>query len=215
MVYNRTKQQIALEQLMLCGAHLGHSKHTWNPQTSPYILGIRSNMHIIDLEQTLSALRIVARFVYEISAHGGTVLFVSTIHDYAHIIETCAKKCNQPYINRRWVGGLLTNYTQIKTKLNNPVGCSQKFILSTQGLRNLSRLPDAIFILGTNNCKTVIHEASLLHIPTIAVVDTNVGIRDITYPIPGNDDSVRSINMYCQIISNAILSGYYNSIYQE
>lgn len=215
MIYNRMNQQVTLEQLLLCGTHIGHSKQTWNPQTSPYILGTRNNTLIIDLEQTLVLLRTAIRFVYEVSAGGGTVLFVSTAHDYANIVETCAKKCNQPYVNRRWVGGLLTNYIQMKDKLKNPSGCSQKFILSTQGTRNLDKLPDAIFIIGTNNCKSIIHEASLLQIPTIAIIDTNVSVKGITYPIPGNDDSVRTINLYCQMVSNAILSGYYNSIYQE
>lgn len=212
---NLVDQDITLHQLLENGVHLGHNKSKWNSEMSSYILGIRHNTHIIDLEKTVVSLRKVTSLVSKISSSGGSILFVCTIPDFSHIIEHTAKRCGQPYINRRWIGGLLTNFTEINKKLHHLKGCSHKFIYSTQGIRSMTNLPDALFIVGVNNCTTALHEASLLNIPCIGVVDTNTRVQNITYPIPGNDDSILSVNLYCQLISNAILSGSNNSIYQD
>jgi small subunit ribosomal protein S2 len=210
---NILRENVSLTTMLKNGVHIGHHVSKWNSETGPFILGNRGNIHIIDLEKTIISFRKTLNFVSELSARGGTILFISTINDFSNIVQKNARKCNQPYINRRWIGGLLTNFTHIKKKLYNPKGCSEKFIFSTQGIRNMERLPDAIFIIGVNNCKTAIKEASKLNIPTIAVVDSNTSLQNITYAIPGNDDSILAVNLYCQLISNAILSGSYNSKY--
>nr|NP_044803.1 ribosomal protein S2 [Reclinomonas americana]AAD11918.1 ribosomal protein S2 [Reclinomonas americana] len=210
---NILKEKTSLAIMLRNGVHIGHHVNKWNSETGPYLLGQRGNIHIIDLEKTLFLLRKTLSFVSELSSRGGSILFISTMYDFSNIVEENAKKCGQPYVNRRWIGGLLTNFTHIKKKLRNPKGCSEKFIFSTQGIRNMERLPSAIFIVGVNNCRTALLEASKLNIPTIAIVDSNTSIQDITYPIPGNDDSILAVNLYCQLISNAILSGSYNSKY--
>jgi small subunit ribosomal protein S2 len=199
--------KICLNTLIKNGVHLGHHKNKGNAEAFPYIIGSRGSIHIIDLETTLISLRNALCFVNKVSANGGTVLFMSAVPDYSGIIEICAKKANQPYINKQWIGGLLTNYIQIKKRLENLSSCSYRFVMSTQGVRAMNALPDAIFILGIKNSAAALHEASLLKIPIIAIVDTNDSIQNVTYPIPGNDDSILAANLYCQLISNAILSG--------
>ena len=212
---NLVEKDVVLHQLLENGVHLGHHKNKWNAEMSSYLLGIRSKTHIIDLEKTLVSLRKAMSLVQNVSSHGGKILFISTIPEFSHIIEMAAKKAGQPYINRRWIGGLLTNFTEIRKKLTNLKGCSHKFIYSTQGIRSMSTLPDMIFVIGINNCTTALHEASLLNIPCIGIVDSNTSVQNVTYPIPGNDDSILAVNLYCQLISNAILSGSYHSIYQD
>nr|YP_007890599.1 ribosomal protein S2 [Histiona aroides]AGH24093.1 ribosomal protein S2 [Histiona aroides] len=209
------KQGISLQDLIYNGVHIGHEKSKVNTEATPYLLGVRSNMHIINLETTIVALRKTMKFINDLSANGGTVLFVSTVNDYSSIIESAAKRSNQPYVNRQWVGGLLTNFVQIRKRLNSITDCSYKFIMSTQGVKNMDRLPDALFVIGARNCPTALHEASVLKIPTIAIIDSNDSIRNITYPIPGNDDSILAVNLYCQLISNAILSGSHDHRYQN
>lgn len=210
---NNLREDLSLTTMLKNGVHIGHHTSKWNPETSSYLLGHRGNIHIIDLEKTIISFRKALRFLSELSSRGGSILFISTINDFSSIIQKSATKCNQPYVNRRWIGGLLTNFTHIKKKLHDPKGCSEKFIFSTQGIRNMEVLPSAIFIVGVNNCQTALSEASKLNIPTIAIVDSNTSIQDITYPIPGNDDSILAVNLYCQLVSNAILSGSYNSKY--
>lgn len=202
--------KICLNTLIRNGVHLGHHRSKGNAEAFPYVIGSRSNIHIIDLEATLISLRNAIHFVKNVSANGGTVLFMSAVPEYSGIIEACAKKTNQPYINKQWIGGLLTNFIQIKKRLDNLSSCSYRFVMSTQGVRAMKALPDAIFILGVKNSAAALHEASLLKIPTIAIVDTNDSIQSVTYPIPGNDDSILAANLYCQLISNAILSGNHN-----
>lgn len=211
----RLKQNTTLKHLIDNGVHIGHHKSKVNTEVSPYLLGVRTNVHIIDLETTLVALRKAMAFAHDLSSNGGSILFVSTINDYSSIIESSARKCNQHYVNKQWLGGLLTNFIQIKKRLNNVSDCSYKFIMSTQGIKSMETLPDALFVIGARNCPTALHEASLLKIPTIAVVDSNDSIRNVTYPIPGNDDSILAVNLYCQLISNAILSGSYNRTYHD
>ena len=207
--------KLSLRLLLENGVHLGHHKSKYNPESSMYIMGIRNKTHIINLETTLVALRKVMLFVHEIASRNGTVLFISNIPEYSTVIEKTSKKANQPYMNKQWIGGLLTNFTQIRRKLDHTTDCSHKFLLSTQGIRSMKVLPDAIVVFGVNNCKTALHEASVLNIPSIGVVDSNTNTHNITYSIPGNDDSILAINLYCQLISNAILSGSHNSIYQD
>lgn len=199
--------KISLAGLLENGAHLGHHISKYNPDMSQYIIGSRSGFNIIDLEITLQSLRRALSFVNQVASNGGQVLFICTNSHYSNVIAKTAKKCNQPYINRQWIGGLLTNYTHMRRKILKTEGCSQKFMISTQGIRNMDTLPSAIFIIGTNNCATALHEASILRIPSIAIVDTNCSLSNITYTIPGNDDSILAVNLFCNLISNAILDG--------
>lgn len=201
----------AFDQFMKNGVHLGHHANKYNSEMLPYILGARSNLHIINIEATIVMLRNASSFLNSVVSSGGSVLFVCSKGEYSPIIEDIAKKTNQYYINKQWIGGLLTNFTQVKEKLQNTTKCSHKFLSLTEGIRNMKKLPDIIIVFGVLSNSTALHEAELLKIPSIAIVDTNCTLQKITYPIPGNDDSILSINLFCQMFGNVILSGLHKS----
>ena len=205
------ENKISLQYLLQNGAHIGHHKSRYNPEMSSYILGIRSNIHIIDLESTLHLLRLAMGFTQQVAASGGSVLFICSNPQYSSIVENAAHRCNQPYINKQWIGGLLTNFIHVRKKLESTRNCSNKFLLLTQGIRTMDKLPDAIIVFDVENNTAALREAEKLHIPCIGVVDTNSTIKRITFPIPGNNDSRLTINVYCQLLSNAILSGLRHS----
>ena len=218
-----------LRQLLEAGVHFGHHTRRWNPKMGPYIFGIRNQVHILDLQQTVPMLDRALRAVRDVTAAGGRVLFVGTKRAAAEHVAESAKKCGQYYVNHRWLGGMLTNWKtitgsikrlrQIEEMLGGDVqGLTKKEVLEVTrdqdkleralgGIKDMGGLPDILFIIDTNKEKLAVEEAVKLGIPVIAVLDSNSDPTGVTYPIPGNDDAIRAITMYCDLIAGAVLDG--------
>jgi len=218
-----------LRQLLEAGVHFGHHTRRWNPAMGPYLFGVRNQVHIIDLQQTVPLLDRSLRAVRDTVAGGGRVLFVGTKRAAAEYVADSAKRCGQYYVNHRWLGGMLTNWKtitgsikrlrQIEEQLSGDTqGLTKKEILeltrdrdklerSLGGIKEMGGLPDILFIIDTNKEKLAVEEANKLGIPVIAVLDSNSDPAGITYPIPGNDDAIRAITLYCDLISGAVLDG--------
>lgn len=217
-----------MKQLLEAGVHYGHTTRRWNPKMSSYIFGIRNGIHIIDIEQTVPMLYRAMQAVKEVVANGGRVLFVGTKHQASEKLKEAAKRCGQYYVNHRWLGGMLTNWKTInqsikllkemEERLVNPSGLTKKELLGLQrehdrlekaigGIYAMGGLPDVLFIIDTNKEAIAIQEATRLGIPVIAVLDTNSDPTGIQYPIPGNDDAIRAIAFYCDLIASAVLEG--------
>lgn len=213
--------EYSLQTLIAHDVHLGHYYKKWNPKMSPYLLGIRNDLHIIDLEKTVIMLKRALHAVRTAARENAQILFVSNNpsdhKNYAFFVENAAKKCNQPFLNKRWIGGLLTNYIYFKEQIKNindqlsttsnqtTYKKYQKFLLNTHGIQNMTSLPSLIFIVGIKESHQILKEANKLNIPTIGIIDSNTDPSLVTYPIPGNDDSIQAVHLYCQLISNAIL----------
>lgn len=226
--------QVTIRQLMEAGVHFGHHKRRWNPKMEQFIFGVRNNIHIIDLDQTLPLLQNALNAVKECAANGGRILFVGTKRQASSIVADYAKKCGQYYINHRWLGGTLTNWKivslsikklkELETHLQSNIDkLSKKEVLSLMrqkeklelalgGIKDMGGLPNIIFVIDTNKEKTAIEEAKKLRIPVIAIVDTNSEHEGINYPIPGNDDATRAIELYCDLVSQSILEGLQKQI---
>jgi small subunit ribosomal protein S2 len=218
-----------LRQLLEAGVHFGHHTRRWNPRMEPYIFGIRNQVHIIDLQQTVPMLDRALKAVRDITAAGGRVLFVGTKRAAAEYVAESAKRCGQYYVNHRWLGGMLTNWKtitgsikrlrQIEEMLSGDTqGLTKKEVLDITrdqekleralgGIKDMGGLPDVLFIIDTNKEKLAVEEANKLGIPVIAVLDSNSDPTGVTYPIPGNDDAIRAITMYCDLIAGAVLDG--------
>ena len=218
-----------LRQLLEAGVHFGHHTRRWNPRMAPYLFGIRNQVHIIDLQQTVPMLDRALRAVRDTVANGGRVLFVGTKRAASEHVADAAKRCGQYYVNHRWLGGMLTNWKtitgsikrlrQIEEMLSGDTqGLTKKEILeitrdqeklerSLGGIKEMGGLPDILFIIDTNKEKLAVEEANKLGIPVIAVLDSNSDPAGVTYPIPGNDDAIRAITMYCDLIASAVLDG--------
>lgn len=217
-----------LKQLIDSGLHYGHTTQRWNPLMASYIFGIRNGIHIIDLEQTVPLLNQAMEAAKQVASSGGRILFVGTKPQAADIIKAAAERCGQYYVNHRWLGGMLTNWKtvnqsikrlkDIEATLENPQLMTKKEILKLRheyekmnqvlcGVREMGGIPDLLFVIDTNKEAIAVQEARRLKIPLIAVVDTNSDPRNITHIIPGNDDAIRSIELYCNLISGAILDG--------
>lgn len=217
-----------MRQLLEAGAHYGHTTRRWNPKMGPYIFGARNNIHIMDLQQTYPMMHRAMQAVRDVVAGGGRVLFVGTKTQASPIIEEAAKRCGQHYINHRWLGGLLTNWKtvnqsikrmrEMEEELANPGRLTKKEVLRLErqqkkldmaigGIRDMGGTPDILFVIDTNKEALAIEEATKLGIPVVAVIDSNSCPDSITYPIPGNDDAIRAITLYCELISGAILDG--------
>lgn len=217
-----------LKQLIDAGLHYGHTTQKWNPVMSPYIFGVRNGIHIIDLEQTVGFLTKAMEVARQVASSGGRILFVGTKPQACEIIKAAAEKCGQYYVNHRWLGGMLTNWKtvsqsikrlkEIETTLEKPDLMTKKEILKLQreqenmnrvlcGVREMGGRPDLLFVIDTNKEAIAVSEALKLKIPVVAVVDTNSDPRKIAHIIPGNDDAIRSIETYCDLISDAILDG--------
>jgi small subunit ribosomal protein S2 len=222
------KSSVTLRQLMESGVHFGHQKQRWNPKMKDYIYGVRNNIHIIDLTQTIVMFNNALKKVREVAKGGGRVLFVGTKRQAAPIVAEAAKKCAQYYVNSRWLGGMMTNWQtvsgSIKTlenlekQIKKADGYTKKEILNMTrdreklerdlgGIREMGGLPDIIFVLDTTRESIAIAEAKKLGIPVVAVVDTNCSPDDVNYIVPGNDDAVRALQLYCDAIANAVLDG--------
>ena len=221
--------EFTLRQLLEAGVHFGHHTRRWNPKMGPYIFGIRNQVHILDLQQTVPMLDRALRAVRDTTAAGGRVLFVGTKRAAAEYVAESATRCGQYYVNHRWLGGMLTNWKtitgsikrlrQIDEMLGGDVqGLTKKEVLDITrdrekleralgGIKEMGGLPDILFIIDTNKEKLAVEEANKLGIPVIAVLDSNSDPTGVTYPIPGNDDAIRAITMYCDLISGAVLDG--------
>ena len=215
-----------LRDLINAGLHLGHKTKKWNPKMSQFIYGSKNDLHIIDLTQTYTLLQRVLDFVKNIAENQGKILFIGTKQQANNIVKKYALECNQFYVNKRWLGGMLTNWTTISNsisylnslndKLSKKEGSlKKKEILqinrqinkiekSLGGLKEMGTLPEAIFVIDVNKDAIAVSEANKLKIPVIAILDTNSSPDGIKYPIPGNDDSRKSIELICSLISQQI-----------
>ena len=218
-----------MRQLLEAGVHFGHQTSRWNPKMNSYLFGVRSGVHIIDLQQTVPLLYRALEFVHEIAAKGGRVLFVGTKRQAAVPIAEAAGRCGQYYVNHRWLGGMLTNWKTISNSISRlkklddqlseeNLGLTKKELLnltrerekldrSLGGIREMGGLPDVVVVIDTNKEEIAVHEANKLNIPVIAIIDSNSNPQGIQYPIPGNDDATRAIITYCELIAQSILSG--------
>ena len=222
--------EFSMRQLLEAGAHFGHQTHRWNPKMERYIFGSRSNIHIIDLSQTMPLLHQALVKVREVAASGGRVLFVGTKRQASDPVAATAKRCAQYYVNHRWLGGTLTNWRTISQSiarlrelegvLDNPEASGRtkkellqltrerdKLELSLGGIKDMGGIPDLMFVIDTNKEAIAIQEARKLNIPVVAILDTNCDPQGITFPVPGNDDASRAVELYCELASQAVLDG--------
>ena len=221
--------EFSMRSLLEAGAHFGHQTHRWNPKMDRYIFGSRSNIHIIDLSQTIPLLHQALVAVREVAAKGGRVLFVGTKRQAADPVAEAAQRCAQYYMNNRWLGGTLTNWKTVSGSIarlreldglleSGGEGRVKRELLSLQrerdkleaslgGIKDMGGIPDIMFVIDTNKEAIAILEARKLNIPIIAILDTNSDPDGITYPIPGNDDAARAIQTYCDLIADAVLDG--------
>jgi small subunit ribosomal protein S2 len=222
---------VTIRQLLDSGVHFGHQTRRWNPKVKRFILTERSGIHIIDLQQSLSYIDKAYEFVKETVAHGGTVLFVGTKKQAQEVIAEQAMRVGQPYVNQRWLGGLLTNFSTVSKRLarmkeleeldfEDPAasGFTKKELLlkkreldklhkSLGGIRNLTKTPSAIWIVDAKREHLAVDEATKLGIPVIGILDTNADPDEFQFPIPGNDDAIRSVSLLTRIIADAAAEG--------
>lgn len=220
-----------MRQLLEAGVHFGHHTRRWNPQMKPFIFGVRNNIHIIDLEQTVPMLHQAMTAVRDVAANGGRVLFVGTKRQAQEKVAAAAQRCGQYYVNHRWLGGMLTNWKtmslsikrlrDLDEQLSDPAkqaGLTKKELLQLTrerekldralgGIREMGGLPDILFIIDVPREEIAIQEATKLKIPVVAVCNSNASPNGVNYPIPGNDDALRAIELYCDLISAAVLDG--------
>lgn len=218
-----------MRQLLEAGIHYGHHTRRWNPKMAPFIFGVRNGIHIINLEETVPLLYQALNLIKDTVAAGGRILFVGTKRQASEKIAESAKRCGQYYVNHRWLGGMMTNWKTVSQSIkrlkeyselleNTPAAYTKKEILqltrlqnnlerSLGGIKELGGVPDLLFVIDTNKETIAIQEANKLGIPVVAVLDTNSDPEGIQYPIPGNDDAIRAIELYCSLVSNAVLEG--------
>ncbi|MFL2834003.1 MAG: 30S ribosomal protein S2 [Alphaproteobacteria bacterium] len=220
----------SMKELLEAGVHFGHQTHRWNPKMKEFIYGEHNNIHIINLTLTMHMLRNAMMAVSEVTKSGGRILFVGTKRQASEIISDSASQCAQYYVNHRWLGGTLTNWKTISNTISRlksiqttldeveSAGLTKKELLkltrerdklelSIGGIKNMGSLPDLIFVIDTVREQIAIKEAKKLNIPIAAIIDSNSDPDGITFPIPGNDDSTKSIKLYCDLISQAALDG--------
>ncbi len=218
-----------MRQLLEAGVHFGHQTRRWNPKMAPYLFGVRNGVHIIDLTQTVPLLYRALVATRDVAAAGGRILFVGTKRQAQEPVTRAAKRSGQYYVNHRWLGGMLTNWKTISQSIRRlrelegrlaegTVGLTKKETLQLTrerdkleralgGIKDMGGLPDLIFALDTNKEAIAIAEAKVLGIPVVAVVDSNSAPEGIAYPVPGNDDASRAINLYCDLMVGAVLDG--------
>ena len=222
--------EFSMKELLEAGVHFGHQTHRWNPKMKDFIYGEHNNIHIIDLSQTMGMLKNALGAVREVTQSGGRILFVGTKRQASETISESASQCAQYYVNHRWLGGTLTNWRTISNTIarlksiqetldeEESAGLTKKELLkltrerdklelSIGGIKDMGSLPDLIFVIDTVREQIAIKEANKLNIPIAAIIDTNCDPEGITYPIPGNDDSTKSIKLYCDLVSKAVLEG--------
>src|ERR1700674_4418068 len=223
--------EISMKQLLEAGVHFGHQTSRWNPKMKPYIFGARNGIYIIDLQQTVKMFHNVFDFVRDLSAQGGTILFVGTKKQAQDIVREEAERCGMFHVNNRWLGGMLTNCQTIKAaverlkKLEEILADAKmiqaltkkemsdngrehgKLMTVLGGIKNMRKLPDALWVIDTKKEEIAVAEANRLGIPVIAVVDPNSDPDLISYRIPGNDDAIRAIKLFTAAIADAIIEG--------
>jgi len=217
----------SMRQLLEAGVHFGHQKHRWNPKMEKFIFGVRNDIHIIDLAQTVPNLHRALQLVSDTVAKGGRVLFVGTKRQAAPVVAEAAQQCAQYYVNSRWLGGMLTNWQTISKSIarlrqleeqKDIAGLTKKERLQRSreqerlerdlgGIKDMGNVPNLLFVIDTNKEAIALHEARRLGIPVIAISDTNCDPDSVDLPIPGNDDAARAIELYCSLISKAALDG--------
>lgn len=224
-----TMPTFTMRQLLEAGVHFGHTTRRWNPRMAPYLFGERNGIHIIDLEQTVPMLHRALEQVREVAQNRGRVLFVGTKRQATDIVKEAATRCAQNFVNHRWLGGMLTNWKTISNSIRRlkqleellkeeNVGLTKKELLGLQrerdkldralgGIKEMAGLPDIIVVIDTNKESIAIQEARKLSIPTIAILDSNSDPEGITTPVPGNDDAMRAIALYCNLLADAVLDG--------
>ena len=220
-----------MRQLLEAGVHFGHHTRRWNPLMKPYIFGVRNNVHIIDLEQTVPMLHQAMSAVRDVAANGGRVLFVGTKRQAQEKVAAAAQRCGQYYVNHRWLGGMLTNWKtmslsikrlrELDEQLSDPSkqsGLTKKELLQLSrerekldralgGIKEMGGLPDILVIIDVPREELAIQEAGKLKLPVVAICDSNANPNGVAYPVPGNDDALRAIELYCDLISGAVLDG--------
>ena len=223
-----------MRQLLEAGVHFGHNTRRWNPKMAPFIFGVRNKIHIIDLQQTVPMLYRAMQAARDVSTSGGRVLFVGTKRQASRHIAEAAKRCGQYYVNHRWLGGMLTNWKTASVSIRrlreldelltkDDVGFTKKELLKIErerdkldrslgGIRELGSLPDILFVIDTVKESIAVQEANKLGIPVVAVIDSNSNPDHITYPIPGNDDSMRAIELYCSLFADTVLDGLQEAV---
>ena len=224
-----TAPTFTMRQLLEAGVHFGHTTRRWNPKMEPFIFGTRSGIHIIDLEQTVPMLHRAVEAIRAVAAAGGRILFVGTKRQATDVVADAAKRCGQYYVNHRWLGGTLTNWKTISNSIRRlrdldtqlaeeNVGLTKKELLQLTrerdkleralgGIKEMGDLPDILFVVDTNKEMIAVKEAHKLKIPVVAIIDSNSDPKLITHPVPGNDDAMRAIGLYCDLMSAAVLDG--------
>ncbi len=221
---------VTMKDLLESGVHFGHQKRRWNPKMKKFIFGVRKNIYIIDLQKTLRYIKYTYNIVRDAAAEGKTILFVGTKKQAVEAIKEHATRAGMPYVNQRWLGGMLTNFKTIQKSIRkleiiekmqesgqvNLLTKKERLILERRraklekvlgGIRNMKKIPDMLFIVDTVKEKIAVAEANKLGLPIVAPVDTNCDPDVVDYPIPGNDDAIRSVNLFCKTIADAIIEG--------
>ncbi len=221
--------QFTMRQLLEAGVHFGHHTRRWNPKMKPFIFGVRNDVHIIDLQQTVPMLETSLKAIRDIAANGGRILFVGTKRQAQEKIAEAAQRCGQYYVNQRWLGGMLTNWKTLSgsikrlhdlekilageiagyTKKEMMVMTKEraKLVSSIGGIKDMGGQPDALFIIDITKEDIAVKEANKLGIPVFAIIDTNADPQGVDYIIPGNDDAQRAIELYCDLVADAVLDG--------
>ena len=222
--------KISIQTLLDAGAHFGHQKRRWNPKMKPFIFGARGDIYILDLKQSLMGMDQAYTFVSNIAKNGGSVLFVGTKKQAQEAVADAANRCGMPYVNARWLGGMLTNFVTIRSRVTRMEELEameadgrmallpkkeqillrkelSKLQLNLNGIRNMKRVPDAIFVIDTNREEIAIREAHRLNIPVVGTLDTNCDPNDVEYGIPANDDAIRSVKLLADFIADAVVAG--------
>jgi small subunit ribosomal protein S2 len=224
-----TMPVVTLRQLFEAGVHFGHNTRRWNPKMQPHLFGVRNNVHIIDLEQTVPMMQRALQLLRDTAAGGGRILFVGTKRQAQVKIAEAASRCGQYYVNHRWLGGMLTNWKTISQSIKRLRDIDEKLEKQTGkftkkemlqftrdrdkleralgGIKDMGGLPDILFIIDTIKENIAIEEATKLGLPVVAIVDSNSDPSRITFPIPGNDDASRAIDLYCDLAAQAVLDG--------
>ena len=221
---------VTMRDLLECGVHFGHQTRRWNPKMKKFIFGERKGIYIIDLQKTIRYFRYTYNIVRDAAAEGKTILFVGTKKQAGIAVKEYAEKCGMPYVNHRWLGGMMTNFGTIRQSIrklevieameeDGPINLltkkealmlrrkKEKLIATLGGIRNIKTLPDMIFVIDTVKERIAVAEANKLKIPVVAPIDTNCDPDIIDYPIPGNDDAIRSVQLFCQEMAEAINEG--------
>lgn len=222
--------KITIQTLLDAGCHYGHQTRRWNPKMKPYIFGERNGIYILDLKQTIIGADRAYTFLMDTAAKGGTVLFVGTKKQAQEAIATQAERCGMPYINQRWLGGMLTNFVTMRSRIQRMEELEamvedgrmealpkkeqasltkelEKLQRNLGGVRTMTALPQAVFIVDTKREEIAVNECNRLHIPVVGLLDTNSDPDVIDYGIPANDDAIRSVSLMCELVADAVLAG--------